>query len=96
MAHAHDEAAFDPETIAAFGVETNVVVMGPGREDEDFFGSDSFGLDMGANLARLEISALLSALVRRVERFELREAERISNNVLRGYKSLKVTAYAAK
>ena len=51
---------------------------------------------MGANLARMEISALLSALIPRVERFELRDAERISNNVLRGYKSLKVTAHAAK
>ena len=51
---------------------------------------------MGANLARMEISALLSALIPRVERFELHEAERISNNVLRGYKSLKVTAHAAK
>ena len=50
---------------------------------------------MGANLARMEISALLSALIPRVERFELHEAERISNNVLRGYKSLKVTAHAA-
>ena len=51
---------------------------------------------MAANLARLEISALLSALVRRVERFELHEATRISNNVLRGYKSLKLTAHTAK
>ena len=51
---------------------------------------------MGANLARMEISALLSALIPRVERFELHGAERISNNVLRGYKSLKLTAHAAK
>jgi len=51
---------------------------------------------MGANLARMEISALLSALIPRVERFELHEAERISNNVLRGYKSLKLTAHAVK
>ena len=51
---------------------------------------------MGANLARMEISALLSALIPRVERFELHEAERISNNVLRGYKSLKVTAHAVQ
>jgi len=51
---------------------------------------------MGANLARMEISALLSALIPRVERFELHQAERISNNVLRGYKSLKVTAHAAR
>jgi len=51
---------------------------------------------MGANLARMEISALLSALIPRVERFELHQAKRISNNVLRGYKSLKVTAHAAR
>ena len=31
-----------------------------------------------------------------VERFELHEAERISNNVLRGYKSLKLTAHPVK
>jgi len=31
-----------------------------------------------------------------VERFELHEATRISNNVLRGYKSLKLTAHTAK
>jgi len=51
---------------------------------------------MGANLARMEISALLSALIPRVERFELHQAERISNNVLRGYKSLKLTAHGVK
>ena len=51
---------------------------------------------MGANLARMEISALLSALIPRVERFELHQAKHISNNVLRGYKSLKVTAHAAR
>ena len=50
---------------------------------------------MGANLARLEMSAILSAFLPRVERFELHEAERILNNVLRGYKSLKLTAHAA-
>ena len=51
---------------------------------------------MGANLARLEMSAILSALIPRVERFELHDAERILNNVLRGYKSLKLTAHAVK
>jgi len=51
---------------------------------------------MGANLARMEISALLGALVKRVERFEVHDSERISNNVLRGFKSLKITAHATK
>jgi len=50
---------------------------------------------MGANLARMEMAALLTALVKRVERFELHEAVRLKNNVLRGYTSLKVTAHAA-
>ena len=50
---------------------------------------------MGANLARMEIAALLTALLKRVERFELHEAERLKNNVLRGYTSLKITAHAA-
>jgi len=35
-------------------------------------------------------------LIPRVERFELHDAERILNNVLRGYKSLKLTAHAVK
>lgn len=39
---------------------------------------------VGANLARLEIRALLSALAKRVERFELVEMKRGVNNVLRG------------
>jgi len=50
---------------------------------------------MGANLARMEISALLSALLKRVVRFELHASERIVNNVLRGYKSLKLRAHSA-
>ena len=51
---------------------------------------------MGANLARMEISAVLTALIKRVKGFELHDAERITNNVLRGYKSLKLTAHVAK
>jgi cytochrome P450 len=42
-------------------------------------------------LARLELRALLRALVRRVERFELGETERAVNNVLRGFRKLEVT-----
>lgn len=51
---------------------------------------------LGANLARLEISALLAALIRRVERFEVHEAKLVSNNVLRGFETLKVTAHPAR
>lgn len=48
----------------------------------------------GANLARLEIKALLSALARRVRRIELHEAERCLNNVLRGHIRLDVTLHS--
>jgi cytochrome P450 len=46
---------------------------------------------MGNNLARMEISALLSALVKRVRRFDLGSSERQLNNVLRGFRRLEVT-----
>ncbi len=51
---------------------------------------------LGANLARLEINALLTALIPRVERFEVHHSERVLNNILRGFKTLKVTAHPAK
>jgi cytochrome P450 len=47
----------------------------------------------GANLARLEISALLTALLPRVREFRLENSERALNNLLRGWKSLKVTVH---
>lgn len=51
---------------------------------------------LGANLARLEINALLTALLPRVERWEVHDSERVLNNILRGYTSLKVTAHPAR
>lgn len=48
---------------------------------------------IGNNLARMEISALLTALIKRVERFELHNAERCINNVLRGHLRLDVTVH---
>jgi cytochrome P450 len=47
----------------------------------------------GQGLARLEIKALLTALARRVERFELRACERAKNNMLRGIARLEVTIH---
>jgi len=46
----------------------------------------------GMHLARMEISAILAALVRRVRRFELLRAERTVHNTLRGFRSLIVRA----
>lgn len=46
---------------------------------------------IGNNLARMEISALLTALAKRVQRIELHHAERCLNNVLRGHTRLDVT-----
>ena len=48
---------------------------------------------LGANLARLEISALLAALIKRVDHFEAHDSVRAINNLLRGYQSLRVTAH---
>ncbi len=48
---------------------------------------------VGMNLARLEISAILSALMPRVERFELGATERHVINVLRGFASCRVTVH---
>ena len=48
---------------------------------------------IGNNLARMEITALLSALAKRVKRIELHGSERHLNNVLRGFRRLDVTVY---
>ena len=50
---------------------------------------------LGANLARLEISVLLGALIKRVERFEAHESALAVNNLLRGFQTLRVTAHPA-
>ena len=47
----------------------------------------------GASLARLEGQAVLSALARRVERFELGESTRKLNNVIRSLRTLAVTVH---
>jgi cytochrome P450 len=48
---------------------------------------------IGNNLARMEIAALLTALVSRVQRFELHGAERCLNNVLRGHARLDISVH---
>jgi len=48
----------------------------------------------GQGLARLEGHAVLTALARRVERFEAEEPERKLNNVNRGLASLRVAVRA--
>ncbi len=47
----------------------------------------------GASLARLEGQAILGALARRVERFDLGTSTRKLNNVIRGLKTLPVTVH---
>jgi cytochrome P450 len=46
---------------------------------------------LGMNLARLEITAIIDALLARVQRFEVTSSERAVNNVLRGFRHLEVT-----
>lgn len=48
---------------------------------------------IGNNLARMEISALLSALIKRVRRIDLHDAERCLNNTLRGHVRLDVSVH---
>ncbi len=48
----------------------------------------------GASLARLEGQAVLGALARRVERFDLGTSTRKLNNVIRGLRTLAVTVHA--
>ena len=42
------------------------------------------------NLARMEMLALFTALAKRVRRFTILEQEPVLNNVLRGFKTLRV------
>ena len=49
----------------------------------------------GMHLARLEITALLTALLERVERFDVGTPEISYNNTLRGYASLPMTVHPA-
>lgn len=69
----------------------------PDRFDIQRRVSDHVGFGYGAhqcignNLARMEIAALLNALIKRVSRIELHGAERRLNNVLRGHESLEVS-----
>jgi cytochrome P450 len=46
---------------------------------------------VGVYLARLEMTALFTALARRVRRFELGDSERALHNILRGFTKLEVT-----
>jgi cytochrome P450 len=46
---------------------------------------------VGINLARMEMLALFAALAKRVRRFTIVEQEPLLNNVLRGFKTLRVT-----
>jgi cytochrome P450 len=48
---------------------------------------------VGMHLARLEITALMKAFVRRVERFEIGQPTWAVNNVLRGFSHLPVTVH---
>lgn len=48
---------------------------------------------IGMNLARMEISALLNALSKRVTRFEMLSSKRAMNNTLRGFRQLEVVVH---
>jgi cytochrome P450 len=50
---------------------------------------------MGMPLARLEARAVLTALAKRVQRFELGEREPLMNNILHGLTRLEVTVTPA-
>lgn len=71
----------------------------PDAFDIDRRASDQLGFGhgvhtcLGANLARLEISAIVTALAKRVRKFELGRTERRHNNVLRGFGRLEVAVH---
>jgi cytochrome P450 len=46
---------------------------------------------VGMNLARIEMLALFNALAKRVRRFTIVEEEPVLHNVLRGFKTLRVS-----
>jgi cytochrome P450 len=48
---------------------------------------------VGMHLAKMEITALLRALIRRVNRFELGATTRVVNNVMRGLSKVEVTVH---
>ncbi len=48
---------------------------------------------VGMHLAKMEIAALLRALVKRVTRFELGETRRVVNNVMRGLSKVEITVH---
>jgi cytochrome P450 len=48
---------------------------------------------VGMHLAKMEITALLSALIKRVTRFELGQTERVINNILHGLSKVEVTVH---
>lgn len=74
----------------------------PTRFDIDRKNADHVGFGhgvhscAGANLARLEISALLTALLPRVERIEILEHQLMLNNLLRGYEKLELQVEPAR
>jgi cytochrome P450 len=48
---------------------------------------------VGMHLAKMEIAAILGALLKRVSCFELGESKRVINNVMRGLSQLEVTVH---
>ncbi len=48
---------------------------------------------VGMHLAKMEIAAVLGALAKRVERFEIRECRRLVHNVMRGLSRLEVVVH---
>jgi cytochrome P450 len=48
---------------------------------------------VGMHLAKMEITALLRALLTRVKRFELGSTERVIHNVMRGFSKMEVTVH---
>ena len=48
---------------------------------------------VGMHLAKMELAALLMALIKRVKRFELGKTERVVNNVMHGFSKVEVTVH---
>ena len=82
----------DPDRQAASHDER---LHGPESRHDDLHDQFGHGVHscVGMHLAKMEITALLRALLQRVRRFELGTTRRLVNNILRGLSKVEVTVH---
>lgn len=109
--YAREDSVFDDVAISA-GDRVLVLYASANRDERKWDRPDAFDITRnprdhvafgfgihtcaGMHLARLEITALLTALLERVERIDVGPPEISYNNTLRGYASLPMTVHPAE